>query len=201
MKRAKSQEVVKVRCDACHENVPSFDITNLGSIDTGYRRLCSRCSNVEMAEWSGLPGFEHLDLKPVALIDRSGKEHEFHFRVRLFGTGVALDAFELQGGLPAGYQFQIIGKPEEDQLALLGRLIDKIRRGLSRGYLKQERHELHIADDVVCGAIEWDDAEDGRVPLLNIDGREVTWQQFGRMLMSFEGWQFKLEIRDKSGEF
>jgi hypothetical protein len=153
-----------------------------------------------MAEWSGLPSFEHLDLKPVALVDRSGKEHEFHFRVRLLGTGVALDAFEIRGGLPGGYQFQIIGKPEEDQLALLGRLIEKIRRGLSRDYLKQERHGLHIADNVVCGAIECDDAEDGRVPLLNIDGRDVTGRQFGRMLMSYEGWQFKLEIHDKSDE-
>jgi hypothetical protein len=33
-----------------------------------------------------------------------------------------------------------------------------------------------------------------------IDGREVTWEQLGRMLMGFEGSQFKLEIRDKSEE-
>lgn len=29
------------------------------------------------------------------------------------------------------------------------------------------------------------------------DGREVTWEQFGQMLMSYEGWQFKLEIKDR----
>jgi hypothetical protein len=33
-----------------------------------------------------------------------------------------------------------------------------------------------------------------------IDGQEITWEQFGRMLMSFEGWQFKLEIYDRSKE-
>jgi hypothetical protein len=38
------------------------------------------------------------------------------------------------------------------------------------------------------------------VPLLVIDGREVSWDTFGRMLMAFEGWQLKLEIRDKSDE-
>ena len=59
---------------------------------------------------------------------------------------------------------------------------------------------LQIADKIVRGRIEWDDAKDGRVPLLNIDGREITWEEFGRMLMSFEGGQFKLEIRDKSEE-
>jgi hypothetical protein len=33
-----------------------------------------------------------------------------------------------------------------------------------------------------------------------MSGREISWEQFGRMLMSFEGWQFKLEIRDRSEE-
>jgi hypothetical protein len=34
---------------------------------------------------------------------------------------------ELRDGNPGGYQFQLIGEPEDDLLALLGRLIDKIR--------------------------------------------------------------------------
>src|SRR5437667_3090434 len=40
--------------------------------------------------------------------------HEFHFRTHLFGDGVALNAFELRNGSPAGYQFQIIGEPQGD---------------------------------------------------------------------------------------
>ena len=32
------------------------------------------------------------------------------------------------------------------------------------------------------------------------DGQEISWEDFGRMLMSFEGWQFKLEIFDRSHE-
>jgi hypothetical protein len=44
------------------------------------------------------------------------------------------------------------------------------------------------------------DAQDGRLPLLVIDGREIDWDQFGRMLMSYEGWQFKLTLADKSEE-
>jgi hypothetical protein len=60
---------------------------------------------------------------------------------------------------------------------------------------------LQIADPgVVCGRIEWDDARDGRLPLLVIDGRQIDWDEFGRMLMSFEGSQFKLHIADKSEE-
>jgi hypothetical protein len=60
---------------------------------------------------------------------------------------------------------------------------------------------LQVADDwVVRGKIEWDDAHDDRVPLLIIDGREITLNELGRMFMSFEGWQFKLTVADKSEE-
>ena len=119
----------------------------------------------------------------------------------MFGTGVALDAFELRDGSPAGYQFQIIGDPKDDLLVLLGRLIEKIRRALSLKHLTDDKHGPQIADhQVVRGRIEWDDAHSGRVPLLVIDGREIDWDQFGRMLMSFEGSQFKLNIADKSEE-
>ncbi len=60
---------------------------------------------------------------------------------------------------------------------------------------------LQIANQVVRGRIEWDDAHDGRLPMLIIDGWEVTWEDFGSMLMSFEGFHFQFNIRDKSEEF
>ena len=59
---------------------------------------------------------------------------------------------------------------------------------------------LSIKDFLVRGRIDWDSAEDGYAPLLVIDGREISRDQFGQMLMGFEGWQFKLEIRDRSEE-
>ena len=84
---------------------------------------------------------------------------------------------------------------------LLGQLIEKIRRALAIKHLTHGEYGLRIADhQVVQGRIEWDDAQDGRLPLLIIDGRDVSWDEFGRMLMTFEGWQFKLNISDKSEE-
>ena len=52
----------------------------------------------------------------------------------------------------------------------------------------------------VHGRFDWDENMDGDVPLLAIDGRAVTWDAFGRLLTSFEGWQFKLEIYESSDE-
>jgi hypothetical protein len=186
-------------CSNCGKVVPSYDVVNLASIEKGYRRLCGECFNVEEAKLAGLRKFEHLDFEPVRIVDSQGQPHVFHFRTRLFGPGVSLDAFEIRGGKQAGYEFQIIGDPDEDLMVLLGRLVEKIRRALAMKHLTQGTLGLEIADRVVRGHIGWDDDEDG-VPLLVIDGREITWDQFGRMMMIFEGWQFKLEIRDKSEE-
>jgi hypothetical protein len=154
-----------------------------------------------MAEAIGLEGFEHVKFEPVGLTDCNGEGHEFHFRTNLFGTGVAIDAFELRNGHPAGYQFQIIGDPEEDLLVLLGRLIQKMRRALATKHLTDGQFGLQIADDrVVRGKIEADIDQDDRVPVLIIDGKEITWNEFGHILMTFEGSQFKLMVADKSEE-
>lgn len=198
--RSDRKKTKGTRCSKCRRITPNYDIINLGSIETGYRILCGQCFNAESAKLGGLDKFEHLNFEPVRIVDCEEKAHDFHFRTHLFLPGVALNAFELRDGEPAGYQFQIIGDPEEDLLALFGQLIGKIRRALSLKHLKQGSLGLEVADQVVRGRIEWDQDENGRVPLLVVDGREITWDHFGHMLMTFEGWQFKLEILDKSEE-
>ena len=190
----------QIRCEECGENTPSYDIVSCGSMERGYRQLCGRCFNAQVAKLSGLEDFENFRLEPVGIIDCAGETHQFHFRTRLFGSGVALDAFELREGNPAGYQFQIVGDPEDDLFALLGRLMQKIRRTLSSKHLADDGNGLRLAERTLRGRIEWDDSQVDRTLLVVVDGREISWEDFGRMLMTFEGWQFKLEIRDRSDE-
>ena len=82
------------------------------------------------------------------------------------------------------------------------RLLGKIRRALVREHILVDKQGWrHICDEMmVHGRFEWDENMDGAVPLLAIDGRAVTWEEFGRLLTSFEGWQFKLEIYESSDE-
>jgi hypothetical protein len=201
MSPANSGQDQQIRCARCGQITPSYEIVNYGSLEQGYKQVCYQCLNKEMAEAIGLEGFEHVKFEPVGLTDCTGELHEFHFRTNLFGPGVAIDAFELRDGHLAGYQFQIIGDPEEDLLVLLGRLIQKMRRALATKHLTEGRFGLQIADHrVVRGKIEADIDQDDRVPLLIIDGKEITWDEFGRMLMTFEGSQFKLAVADKSEE-
>jgi hypothetical protein len=78
-----------------------------------------------------------------------------------------------------GYQFQILGKPDDEPLSLLARLIERMRRSLSVKYLERSEYGTQIADRTACGRIEWDESEDGRVPLLVNDGQKVSWDELG----------------------
>ncbi len=91
-----------VRCEVCGTAVPAYDVVNYGSIEQGYRELCNRCFNTEVASALGLD-FENVRLHPVVMTDCAGERHEFHFRMRLLGSMAALDAFELIAGAPGGY--------------------------------------------------------------------------------------------------
>ena len=187
-------------CDSCRQPIPDCGGISYGSIESGYRELCNRCFNEEIARSDGID-FQHVEFQPLEMLDATGQRHEFHFRVHLLGDRVALDAFELRDDEPRGYHFQIIGDPQGDLFALMGQLVERMRRALALRHLEYDKQfGWTIADFLARGRITWDDEEDGRVPLLVIDGNEITWEQFGRMLMSFEGWQFKLEIHDRSKE-
>ena len=116
--------------------------------------------------------------------------------------GVALDAIELDGEESAGYRFQAIGEPEGDLLVLLARLIEKIRRALSVKHITRDDAGVrHIAGHgIVRGRIEWSEFSDDGVPCVVVDGRAVDWNDFGRMLMVYEGSHFRLHIQDQSEE-
>jgi hypothetical protein len=187
-------------CEACAARTQAYDTVHYGSTGGGYRLLCTRCFNAEVVRAQGLEDFENVRFDQIAMTDCAGERHEFHFRTRLLGPTLALDAFELRGGNPAGYQFQIIGDSAADPMVLLARLVERMRRSLSVKHLTQGELGPQIAEQCVRARIEWDDEHDGHLPLLVIDGREVSWEEFGRMLMSFEGWQFRMDIGDRSEE-
>lgn len=76
------------------------------------------------------------------------------------------------------------------------------RKTLSVKHIKNvgDGHGLQIADMTVRGRIECDYSEGEPAPSVVVDGQEISWEEFGRMISAYEGWQFKLEIRDRSEE-
>lgn len=188
-------------CAACRQPAPDHTIMNYGSMETGYRELCGRCFNEAVASRLGLAGFEHVEFEPVRMVDARGVEHEFSFRTRLFGAGMAIDALEFREGEQLGYEFSVIGQADDDALALLGKLIAKMRRALAHTHLLDTEHGTQVSDGLVLRGMVGSDPDAGeRSPLLIIDGREVSWDEFGRMVAAFEGWQFRMEFVDRSDE-
>jgi hypothetical protein len=193
-------EMEQSKCDQCLKLMPSYDTVHYGSIEGGYRLLCSQCFNAKVAKRSGISDFENIQLEPISLSDCDGLQHEFHFRIRLLGTFLSLTAFELRDQEPGGYRFEILGEPECDVLALLGQLVEKIRCGLDVKQLTVGANGPQMAANSVVGRIEWDESENGELPLVVIDGKAMSWADFGRMLTPFEGFQFQMNIGERSDE-
>ena len=56
---------------------------------------------------------------------------------------------------------------------------------------------LLLAGDEVHGRFEWNETLTESDPYdVVIDGRTLTWHEFGQTLKSFEGWRFHLTIQD-----
>jgi len=188
-------------CEKCGKLIAPYESVSLGSIEEGHQRLCMACTNTEIAKRNGV-NFKHPEYQPMTLTDSEGVEHEFHFNTRFLGDRVAISALEIKNGEHRGYEFEVLGdNPEEDTLELFRRLFDRMQRSLSQRHLDVDEYGLRIAKpDIVRARISYDQENPDNGPLLVIDGKEVVWDDFGRMLKTFEGFQFKLEIFDISDE-
>jgi len=189
------------QCTRCGNEVPGYEGVHQSDGkggDLGF--VCGRCWTEILSEHSGQE-LTHLEVDPISIEDFRGQAHVFNFRYNPVPRG--LRAFEVKEGAPCGYEFSVMAEGDETNVSLVGRLLEKVRKGLSCQNLEPcdiTTGGLAIKDMTVRGRIEWDEEEDARIPCLIIDGKPISWKQFGYMLKSFEGWQFRLEILDESEE-
>lgn len=191
------------QCEDCRREVLSYDTIHLTSAAQQSRLVCTRCFNAVIAKQNGMD-FVHPDFAPIVLEDGAGRRHQFHFRTRHGGDHVAFETFEVEGGIPSGYRFQLLADPDQDPLESFQRLLQGMRRALARRHIEEGEHGLQIAKSkegwIVRGQVEWDEGAEGRLPRLIVDGRSHSWDEVGQMLMSFEGFHLKLEVHDQSEE-
>jgi hypothetical protein len=116
----------------------------------------------------------------------------------LVGTGHAMYAREVGSRDAAGgYRFEILGDLEANAHDLFTLLRDRIRQGLSVRHVQQTEHGWQLTQaHRLRGVVEWDRETDGALPLLIVDGRTFTWDQIGRMLMTFEGFTLNAIVED-----
>ena len=193
----------KELCEICGDHVPDYNTVYLSS-EEKLTLVCLKCYNQKISESTGFD-FEHVEFEPIVMKDIDDLDHKFHFTVRHLGDRIAIEAFEIKDGHPGGREFSVIGDVEEEPFELLGKLIGRIRRALNRKhiYWNETTRNWQISDDdIVRGKIDCDlDSPDyERLPLIVIDGKDISWSQFGQMLMTYEGFNFKLDIFDRSDE-
>ncbi|WEG13440.1 hypothetical protein PU629_03465 [Pullulanibacillus sp. KACC 23026] len=139
--------------------------------------------------------------KSFSVNDPNGQSRTFHVQVRLDPIGIFMEAEE---EVDNGYAFSVHGERVCNQAELFAKLVDKVRRGIETKYVT----DLHtpdgykiqaIKDDQVVGRLDYDKwNEDG--PLTVIDGRPYTWEQLGRLVRQFEGFQFQIKFFDVTDE-
>jgi hypothetical protein len=79
-----------------------------------------------------------------------------------------------------GYEFELHGHALDDPLEGFQELLGKMHRALARRHLVYEKGSRYISvDNIVRGRIAWDDQSSGSIPRLVIDGKPVTWHEFG----------------------
>jgi len=121
--------------------------------------------------------------------DCAGQEHVFVISIFAVSIGSALHASE--EGTDRGYFFREFD-PTSPYLAL-GRLRGRIRQALSTRHIEErEPGNFQATHRTLRGRIGYDAREVGFV----IDGQFLTLQQFGNMVETFEGFEFRLDILD-----
>ena len=181
------------RCGLCGKILRPYDSISVAEV--GER--CYRCFNEESADRLGVD-FDNTPIAPIVVTDVDGVRHRFEIRSMLVGTGHAMSAREVRnreaGG---GYRFEILGDLEADAQDLFKLLRERIRQGLSVRHVQQTEHGWQLTQaHRLSGVIEWDSETDGALPLLIVDGRTFTWDQIGRMLMTFEGFTLNAIVED-----
>lgn len=160
------------------------------AIRFGEAQMCLDCYNVEIAEELGVQAESYPET--VSIRDGEGDSHVFVLKKRLDPEGIFMEAAEKGTG---DYAFEIKGDLHGNQGELLLGLFAKIERGLAERFIS----DWELAGDRLAGTIAYDrDREE--LPLVVVDGKTYKWEEIGRMLARFEGFQLKLEMVDPLDE-
>ncbi|MDC3418573.1 DUF7713 domain-containing protein [Aquibacillus salsiterrae] len=181
-------------CDVCNKNEVKITMAHTD----GDERLCLHCYNEQMVDMLGVELESHLE--SFSVNDDTGVRRNFVVSQKLDPIGIFIEAKET---IEYGYRFVVHGEVDCNQSELFQQLIDKVNHGVAKSYLTTSSspsgfESESIIDDDVVGRLEYDGPDRG--PLVIIDGKPYTWEQLGDMVMSFEGFQFKLKMFDPTDD-
>ena len=188
------------KCEICKKNQGNIHLTE---VDGTTQDICRDCYNEFAAEKMG------IDLSPFEsgiyeYPGKNGKMHRFMINKMVVPTGIGYEAEEITKNNVPGYKVAILDDINCDQDYLFYKLEAKIKYTLSKRYLKTGTYPngmkyTGLKDDEVVGRFEYSEMNDG-IHKVVIDGKVFSWDELGRILSAYEGFQFKLKIYDITDE-
>jgi hypothetical protein len=164
--------------------------------------LCDGCFNARAAALAGMPP-PPAPPAPIVLTGPDGRAHRMRFRLLWAPVGIELMLDEADVNVGEGYRFAVLGDFDADVDALVAQVQAIAEREVARQYLEPAEHGtgwMVTEDDEVAGRLVWSDEGRGAPYDVVIDGRLLTWEEFGAALGPYEGWNFRLVIEDRVAE-
>jgi hypothetical protein len=125
-------------------------------------------------------------------LDCAGRNRTF--RLSPYANDLWLQAVEVRKGGEHGIRFCL---PARDGVLPWGELRQHIRARLAqRDVVRTRDGKLQMLNQLVRGQITSTDAQTGEGPSVLVDDLELSWEELGQLLNSYEGWHFRLELQD-----
>jgi len=183
-------------CDDC----PSTEVT---SVFPRFGKFCADCAGTRALRPGGLPA-RPTPPGPVSITGPDGRTHRLDYRVQRYASGTGVELVEPGGG----YRFSTIstlGRHDQPINAQVRHLRQVAEAAIGRLYLEPHDPDrrMLLAGNEAVGRLVWDGDADpvSRRPYhVVVDGREMSWEEFGKTLEPFEGWRFRLVIEDSIDE-
>lgn len=160
--------------------------------------LCDRCFDTRVAASHGWPRLP-APPAPETIAGPDGRRHQIAYRLWRSLGGIAVEAEEGDRSSD-GYFVQVVGPDDADVSMLIERVKTTISRRIAHLDLELSPagDQWIIAGDDLAGRLVW--REDSEPFGVVVDGRYLTWEEFGRALEPFEGWEFRLSFGDGPGD-
>jgi hypothetical protein len=161
--------------------------------------LCDRCTDRRIAATTGHPELPDPP-PPLEIIGRNGQRHVLTFRIWRAPTGVEVELDEAGVPIGEGYHFAVLGPHDANIDELVTCVQSQAKAEVSRQYLEPNPHRsgwIVQADEVAGRFIYSEDSGTGGSYDVVVDGRTLTWEEFGEALEPYEGWRFRMVIEDR----
>lgn len=188
------------RCARCHRESSS----TAGVVLREKRRLQWTCDTCVVAQIAGDLEADGASPSSLILPDIDRVKHEFTITAQELDHGVIMTATEKKKAGAHGYGFHVLGEHGADWNLVFQGLYEKMKLALSRKHLEY-KEELSdkwcVKANKVRGHLTYDTKSQRGLPLLVVDGKAFTWEDFGRIILCYEGWDFVLEfVADRDDE-